>query len=360
MKNSIKTTDCLIVGQGIAGTLFAHECDKNGRDFIVMDNGKHNASLTAAGMYNPVVLKRFTPVWQGLAQIQRARQMAVELDELLACQIDKPFDILRVFHNDNERQTWQKKATQSELNDLLDTTLYPAPKNSIYAPFGVGRVNHSGKIDLKQLLHNYRGYLQKTGRLRSEHIDYSHLTVKESCCQYGDIEAKHVVFCEGYGITANPFFNYLPLKGNKGEVLTIKIPNLHLSTAIKAGVLLMPLPEQGKDVYLLGATYNWTDKNDIPTEAAKTELLEKLCTLLPPEVHQRLEIIDHRAGMRPTVIDRRPLLGHHPNYPQLLVLNGLGTRGVMLGATMAPLLYDFMAQGMTLPPAVDIARFPPH
>lgn len=349
--------DCLIVGQGIAGTFFAHECDKRGLNFAVIDSGKHNASLTAAGMVNPVVLKRFTPVWQGLSQIQTASKTASELGELLGEKIGYSFDMLRLFHDDNEQQTWLKKATQPALSGLLDSHLYQTPNQAISAPFGVGKVHHCGKIDLKTLLGGYRHYLAKTGRLLTETVDYSQLKVTEDGCQYGEMFAKNVVFCEGYQLTNNPFFSHLPLKGNKGEVLTVRIPGLQLQETVKAGAFLMPLPEQGDDVYLLGATYHWTDKNDIPTDAAKTELLKKLATFLAPEMLAKLQVLDHRAGMRPTVIDRRPLLGQHADYSLLWVFNGLGTRGVMLGAVMAPLLLAAMQYGKPLPAEVDVARF---
>lgn len=352
--------DYLIVGQGIAGTLFAHECRKNGQRILVIDNGEHNASLTAAGMVNPVVLKRFTPVWQGQEQIENARKIIAELNTLLGENFDSHFDILRIFHDESECQTWQKKAETPSLYGLLDSQIYPLPDTILHAPFGVGKVNFSGSINLKKLLKYYRNDLHKHQQLRTGTVDYSRFHLKENVWQYDDISAKQVVFCEGYGMTANPFFNYLPLKGNKGEVLTIRVPNLRLSATVKGGVFLMPLPEQGDDVYLLGATYHWIDKNNLPTAAAKAELLEKLRKLLPTNLFHYVQILEHHAGIRPTVVDRRPLLGCHPDYANMWVLNGLGTRGVMLGASMAPLLYDHIVNGKVLPSTVDITRFVPE
>jgi glycine/D-amino acid oxidase-like deaminating enzyme len=45
--------------------------------------------------------------------------------------------------------------------------------------------------------------------------------------------------------------------------------------------------------------------------------------------------MEHFAGVRPTVKDRRPLVGTHAEYSAIHILNGLGTRGVMLGPSMA-------------------------
>ncbi len=353
----LKEVDYLIVGQGIAGTLFAHELEKKGHSFIVVDEHSRNASKTAAGMYNPVVLKRFSPVWQGLEQIQQAKKTVVELAEKLSIKLDYPMDILRIFHNEDEKKTWQKKANDALLADFLDKQFIENSHKCLAAPFGLGRVYWGGKIDLNTLLTTFRQYLIEQSCLLNEKLDYARMTVQKDGFSYQSekmtIQVKKVICCEGYGIKENPFFNELPLKGNKGEVLIVKAANLNLTAAIKSKVFIMPMPEQGDDIYFVGATYNWTDKDTIPTAAAKKELLDKLSQFVDGEI----TVFDHRAGMRPTVIDRRPLLGRHHKHHSLYILNGLGTRGVMLGATMAKHLYRFIEEDEKLPSSVDISRF---
>ncbi|PIE45959.1 MAG: FAD-dependent oxidoreductase [Gammaproteobacteria bacterium] len=347
-------TDYLIVGQGIAGTLFAHELEKHGRDFIVVDPGNHNASKTAAGMYNPVILKRFSPVWQGRQQILTAKKTIAELAKLLSTRIDYPMPIWRIFHDDNEKATWQKKSQLDALSGLLSHQFLSNQNPRIAAPLGFGKVNLGGRIDLTTLLSGYRVYLSTSHRLLSETLDYDDLVFERDRVRYRQhIEAKKIVCCEGYSIKQNPYFNDLPLQGNKGEVLLVKAPNLSLSAAIKSNIFIMPMAELGNDMYFVGATYNWMDKDDIPSEAAKRQLLDKLSHF----VHTDIEVTSHRAGMRPTVVDRRPLLGRHPKQANLYILNGLGTRGVMLGATMTRWLYHFIEDNEPLHDAVDIRRF---
>lgn len=41
-------------------------------------------------------------------------------------------------------------------------------------------------------------------------------------------------------------------------------------------------------------------------------------------------VVEHKAGVRPSVSDRRPVLGPCKDYEQLVVFNGLGTKGVSL------------------------------
>ena len=61
--------------------------------------------------------------------------------------------------------------------------------------------------------------------------------------------------------------------------------------------------------------------------------------------------------MRPTVLDRRPLVGQHSVYKQLFVLNGLGTRGVMIAPYVAKELFDFIEKRAQLNPEINISRF---
>ena len=176
-------------------------------------------------------------------------------------------------------------------------------------------------------------------------IEFSNLYVK-----YKDIESKHIVFCEGFGLKENPYFNYLPMREAKGELITIHAPKLKISYLIKAAVFVLPL---GNDLYKVGATFNWTDKTKKPTDAGKAELLKKLNSF----IDTNYEIIEHIAGIRPTVKDRRPLVGAHKRYKQLKVLNGLGTRGVMVAPTMAKKLFNNIEFDIPLEKEISIDRF---
>ena len=90
-------------------------------------------------------------------------------------------------------------------------------------------------------------------------------------------------------------------------MLLIRCKGLDETRVIKSGVFIIPV---GDDLYRIGATYKWKDKTSIPTEASKQELVEKLQKFLKLP----FEVIDHVAGVRPTVTDRKPLVGTHPGY----------------------------------------------
>ena len=107
------------------------------------------------------------------------------------------------------------------------------------------------------------------------------------------------------------------------------------------------------DNYLVGSTYEWTDKTNTPTSKAKSQLLEKLELLISCSY----EVVNQRAGIRPTVSDRRPLVGCHPNHNRMYVLNGLGTRGVMIAPYVADKLFRFIENNETLDTDIDVNRF---
>ena len=68
----MQEVDYIIVGFGLAGIAFCEQLEKRNKSFIVFDNGIDGASRIAAGLYNPVILKRYTLPWKGIEQLDIA------------------------------------------------------------------------------------------------------------------------------------------------------------------------------------------------------------------------------------------------------------------------------------------------
>ena len=342
--------DYIIVGLGLAGIAFCEELEAAGKTFIVFEDNSQHSSTVAGGLYNPVILKRFTLSWNADEQLAVALPFYNALEEKLGVQFDEKLAVLRRFSAVEEQNMWFEASDQPKLSKYLDTKLVRNTNEAIDAPFALGKVKKTGRIHTEKLLETYREYLQHKNTFRAERFHYENLIIKETAVRYQNIEASNIVFCEGFGIKQNPYFSYLPLNGTKGELLTIKAPNLNIDSVLKSSVFVIPM---GNDIYRIGATYNWEDKTHAITESAKAELVEKLSKIITCDY----EIIDQFAGIRPTVADRRPLVGKHPKHPQLAVLNGLGTRGVMIGPTVAKQLYNHLMHQTVLPTEIDIKRF---
>ncbi len=332
---------------------FAEVLQKHNKSFVVFDDDSQRSSTVAGGLYNPVILKRFTAAWNAQAQLQIALPFYEQIEKRLMTKVDHKVPVLRRFASAEEQNGWFEASDKPKLTPFLSTKILQNENSHVHADFGFGEVLHTGRIDTKVLLSSYAETLKEKEMLVEASFDYDKLKIKEEGITYQNIVAKHIVFAEGFGIHNNPWFKHLPLKGTKGELLTIKAPDLKLQNVLKSSVFLIPI---GDDMYKVGATYNWKDKTNNPTEEAKEELLTKLKTFLKCD----FEVIDHVAGIRPTVGDRRPLVGRHPDHSNLAVLNGLGTRGVMIGPTMASALYVHLENNEALDPEVDIIRFKKH
>lgn len=342
--------DYLVVGLGLAGISFCEVLEQHNKSFKVINDDSQTSSNVAGGLYNPVILKRFTLAWEAKAQLDHAIPFYNKLEQKLRVQLDYKLPVLRRFASIEEQNMWFEAADKPRLSHFLSTKIITNQNSAIDAPFGYGEILHTGRIATKKLLLAYKEYLIQKDLLLQETMLFNQLNVEKEQVGYKGITAKNVVFATGYGQSANPFFNYLPLNGTKGELLTIKAPDLKEEKVIKSSVFIIPL---GNDLYRVGATYKWKDKTNIPTAESKAELLEKLNTFLKCNY----EVVDHVAGIRPTVVDRRPLVGRHPEKNNLYVLNGFGSRGVMTAPKTALDLYNYIENDGSLPIEINIDRF---
>jgi glycine oxidase len=342
--------DYIIVGSGLAGISFAEVALDNNKTILVFDNNSQNSSQIAAGLYNPVILKRFSEVWKAQEQLVEMNLFYSVLEKKLDYKADIKMPILRKFFSIEEQNNWFIASDKIGLAPFLSTEIGTNKIEGIDSSFGYGQVLQTGYVDTALLLKKYKEYLDVQKILVEEAFDYSDLEFEIDFVKYNNIRSKHIVFAEGFGMHSNPYFNHLPLDGTKGELFIIKAPKLVLDVIINTSIFILPL---GNDLFKVGATYNWKDKTDLPTEEGKTELLERINEIITCD----FEIVSHFAGVRPTVRDRRPLVGTHPIHKSLHILNGLGTRGVMLGPSMAKALFNLIECKIPLDTEIDIKRF---
>lgn len=342
--------DFLIVGCGLAGISFAEIALRNDKSVTVFDNNSQNSSRIAGGLYNPVILKRFSEVWKAQEQLIIMNEFYDLLEKKLDCKVDFKRPILRKFFSVEEQNNWFSASDKMALSPFLSTQLIAKKYVGIDSPYGYGEVLHTGFVDTGLLLNKYRVYLKKCNLFQEEVFDYGDLQIENDAIRYKDIHAKHIIFAEGFGMHDNPFFNKLPLDGTKGELFIIKAPKLVLDVIVNTSVFILPL---GNNLFKVGATYNRIDKTDLPTDEGRVELIDRIKEIITCE----FEIINHFAGVRPTVRDRRPLVGTHQNFNALHILNGLGTRGVMLGPAMAKALFDHIEHQVPLDKEIDCNRF---
>lgn len=341
--------DYIVVGVGLAGISFCEQLRASNTSFVVFDNASQQSSTVAGGLYNPIVLKRFTSVWKSKEQLEVALPMYKHLEDTLQVILDYKIPVYRKFASLEEQNDWFAASDKPKLSEYLSTHIIKNKNRYIDAPFGFGEVLQTGRINVKILIESYKSHLLENNQLSEDTFNYDDLNTEESI-EYKDIRSKYIVFAEGFGVVKNPFFNDLPLVPTKGELLIIHAPDLKINYVLKAGVFLIPLDDE---LYIVGATYDWDDKTHALTTKAKEELLNKLDKV----ISCNYEVVNQVAGIRPTVKDRRPLVGQHKTYKNIFVLNGLGTRGVMIGPYVAKQLYNYIEKEISLEPDIDIKRF---
>ncbi len=342
--------DYIIVGLGLAGISFCKQLEENGKTYMVVSDNSEQASLVAGGLYNPVILKRFTLAWKADIQMKRAMPFYERLEKRLGIKLDYKVPVFRRFASIEEQNGWFEACDKKGLNQFLIPKIVKNDNPAIDAPLGMGKVALTGRVDTKKLIEAYGAYLSANQKIKEEAFDFQKFKIERDKVSYKDLIGKRIIFAEGFGLKRNPFFNYLPLNGTKGELLTIRAPQLQEEAVIKSSVFIIPL---GDDLYRIGATYKWKDKTSVPTEASKQELLEKLRTFLTCD----FEVVDHVAGVRPTVTDRRPLVGRHPKHEELFVLNGFGSRGVLIAPFASKQLYNYIEGSEPIDAEMDIKRF---
>lgn len=345
----MKQLDYIIVGSGIAGIAFCENLEANSKSYVVFDSGEQSATGIAGGVVNPMVLKRLNPVWKASQFMNKARPFYEGLQNKLNTQFLADQPLLRIFATAEEQNDWVVASDSPAMEQFLQPEIINNTNTNINAPLGYGAVRSTFRIDTPSLLQAYRKYLQNRGKLISEEFIYDELQEYADHYLYKNYSARYVIFAEGSAVLKNPWFTLDCIIPKKGEYLIIKSQELKCEATLKGPYFLIP---GGENTYKVGATFAHGDfsynKTDIGRQTLEEAVLKMIkCTY---------EIVDQSCGMRPTVKDRRPLLGSI-NDRGIYFLNGLGTRGLLMSPLLSQWLYQHIENKSPLPPEVDIKRF---
>jgi glycine/D-amino acid oxidase-like deaminating enzyme len=205
-------------------------------------------------------------------------------------------------------------------------------------------------VDVPLLLATLRQRREAKKEMISGDFKVGNLRIQDDGLAYGEIKAKSIIFCEGYQGAHNPYFQWLPFSLNKGEVLDVEVALQQQAYIYNKAVYVVGLQPNR---WRVGATYNWRQVSEEITAEGREELERKLQGLLK----KPFAVVAHRAGIRPAVRDRRPLLGRHPAWPQVSIFNGMGSKGVMMAPYLAHHFGLYLAGGQELLPEVNILRY---
>ncbi|SEM67494.1 Glycine/D-amino acid oxidase [Chryseobacterium taichungense] len=343
----MKNVDYIIVGDGYAALFFAHQLIKNNKSFVLFSEQKKSASQISAGIINPVVLKKFTTFWKAQEQIDFLKRTLNEIESYTGQNYLINAPIHRIFHDEKEKELWLKKSENDELKFFLDKNFdhLKVVKNDFYT----GKVNQSARLDVNGFFVGLFGFLENQGCIIKEKFKYSDLN--SSLNTYKDFSYKNILFCEGMGVRQNPFFLDIPVNANKGHHIKVNLSQpIPQNITIKKKHFLFPLNEK---IYFYGGTYDRDHLHHGIDDSAVEQLKKGLSEFYPYD----FSIIEANFGLRPTVKDRRPIIGKHSKFQNMYVFNGLGARGILNGCYFSKSLFDHIEKNIPLPEEVSLERF---
>jgi glycine/D-amino acid oxidase-like deaminating enzyme len=145
-------------------------------------------------------------------------------------------------------------------------------------------------------------------------------------------------------------FQNIRIIPNKGHVLSIKTDQAIPRNIVHYGNFAIPVDDHRLRV---GSSYEWEKSDTTVDDNIVDELTRKLKEHLPIAFH----VESVQVGLRPTVIDRNPIIGTLPKQPQYGIFNGLGTKGVLQAPLMAHYLIEHLTMGIEIPRMFSALRF---
>lgn len=340
----------LIVGQGIAGTTLAFRCLQEGMIPKIVDYGMdYSASHVAVGLVNPISLKRVTPVWKVEECLASLSEFYTYIYNVLGEDYFIRETIYKVLKTQADINTWMERVDLPVYSNYMRNPIANIEGTTIEG-LALGPVDGGGWVLTKDFLQASRQFFISNGHLIEEKFDLTSLKLNSGSVDYGGEQYDYIVDCSGHAFVFAEYFPGVRIAGNKGEVMTI-LPVSEPKHKIYSSSYFL-LKTLGKE-YKLGATYSRDITNALPSEIGRLELTQGLKKFFKSDFKE-LEIT---AGIRPTVADRKPLIGQSPMDSRVIMFNGLGSRGYLTAPYLSELLLRSITFSDQIPMEVTCRRF---
>lgn len=343
----------LIIGCGIAGAAFSRELKKQDIDFTILDPCNQNsATFISGGLINPVTGRKYAMQWNIHELLKTTNCFYTEMEKYLQRQVVKQIDILKIHKSNVGAEDWQrdKEKIQERNPFITDDVDFSEMKPFLHCDDGGLRIQQSMIVDVKNVLAAYQHKLFSERILKKKEFQSSEVQIKKNEIIYDGGIYTHLIFCDGVQALLNGYFDWVEFKPAKGECLIIECEGLAQNYIYQKGIMLIPIE---KNIYWAGATNTWDHLQAITSREAKNDLENQLQHLL--KIPYR--IIDQKAAVRPTIKDRSPVIGAHPKFKNVYILNGLGTKGLLLAPYYAAVLLKHILTQMPIPKEVNVLRF---
>ena len=340
--------DFLIVGQGLAGSLLAQALRTRSQKVAVVDDGwKSSASQVAAGLMTPLTGRRFTLTPSYPELFAFAERRLTELG------VFRPTSVYRMFADDEQKEKGQKRAAMPAYAPFIERVTSGQGELDAGLTDTLGGVLMRGAwVDLRRLLADERARLEVAGVLFTEPFDPAAVQVGPEGVTWRTVQARGVVYCDGYKSAQRGPFAYLPWQPAKGEAVSLRSNAPQKPFILNREGWALPL---GEGLWRTGTNWAWEGLDEHPTEVQKEKLIRRFRSYFGQEVS--VEVTTHVAGVRPCTSDNLPFLGTHPTESRYHLFNGLGPRGTVWAPTLAEEMAEYLVSGKPVRSDCDLRRF---
>lgn len=321
-----------IAGHGLAGSIMAMTCYRNEIPFQWYGMSlPGEASFISSGLITPVTGRRYVKSWMIDELMVSAIDFYLYTEQLLEKKYFEPVEILRFLNNDEAIKAWEKRKAQPEYDPYISKRQIESLELESRS---YGILKGSYKLDTPGWLRDVRSFFSEKGFFHEGMID--------------EADGYEVLISATGSFPKTSWPGMIP---NKGEALIVTLPEWKYDLILKDEIYIVPWGEE--HTYWIGSYYEPWPETPNPTTEGKQRILKKL-----QSIYQGPFIIqNHVAGIRPTMKDRRPLVGPYSSRSGCFLFNGMGTKGTSLAPYWAKQLLDHIISGVELPEEVLPSRF---
>lgn len=344
-------TKILIVGNGIAGAVLAAKLLDSGIAVSVYDEYIGNSSSrVAAGLFNPIAGKRLSLTWEALNSWESLYAFYPKWEKILGKQFFYEKPVFRILQGQDQLNDWSARSKEWPYSWFLDEIPLQQTRLGETQYWGL-LIRKSGWLDTKVFLDSMYAYLEKQGVFWNRYLSPEELVfLEDGSVKCGAEEFSHVIHCGGWRAGDPWLQNKVPFTPMRGEIIDVAHDHFPEEYMVVKNHFLLPL---GSGVFRIGSTYDWRITEAVTTE----EGLETLMQFAQELMGGTPRLLAHRAGVRPAVKDRRPMIGKLGAEKNLYLFNGFGSKAVSLAPWLAEKFIAHLLKGDLLPAGADVKRF---
>jgi glycine/D-amino acid oxidase-like deaminating enzyme len=350
--SSAKPSPILIVGGGLAGTAVAWQCWSREVPFVVVDPGSPDTtSKIAAGLVTPITGQRLRVSWRLDELLPEARAFYERMERVVDGKFFHPSPMVRLLSSEREVKFWGMRREEPETLRWADTTSPGAEvDNSVFHnELGGFGQRDAAWLDTVAYLETSRRFFAERGSWTAASYSDEELDVSPDAVKWNGEEYCAVILCRGAEERHAPrFFPWLHWDCARGVIADVKA-DVQEPRLVQRVAWMQPRGDEGGiGMFRAGSTYEFDFTRSL--EDSIEELRGKLGTLLKVP----FEIVSAQRGVRPIVKRKQLVVGRHPAHERVLILNGLGSKGVLRAPFFSRMLMEHLLDGVPIEAEVDV------